>query len=66
MMPVVGRLFNSEVPQERNSKVVLGQIAIKKDNEEGDNSDIVSSASLTSKSDSNDNDLLMAVDAEEV
>ena len=68
MMPVVGRLFNSEVPEERNSKVVLGQIAIKKDNEEGegDNSDIVSSASLTSKSDSNDNDLLLAVDAEEV
>ena len=66
MMPVVGRLFNSEVPEERNSKVVLGQAAIKKDDEEGDNSDIVSSASLTSKSDSNDNDLLMAVDAEEV
>ena len=65
-MPVVARLFNSEVPEERNSKVKLGQVDIKNEDEEGDNSDIVSSPSLTSKSDSNDNDLLMAVDAEEV
>ena len=64
-MPVVD-------PEERNSKVVLGQVAIKKDDEEGEgagdgeNSDIISSSSLTDKSDSDDNDLLMAVDADEV
>ena len=65
-MPIVNRLFSSEVPEERNSKVKLGQVDIKNEDEEGDNSDIVSSPSLTSKSDSNDNDLLLAVDAEEV
>ena len=68
-MPVVDRLFSSEVPEERNSKVVLGQVDIKKEDEgegEGDNSDINSSSSLSDHSDSNDNDLLMALDAEEV
>ena len=68
-MPVVDRLFSSEAPEERNSKVVLGKVAIKKDEEgegDGENSDIDSSSSLTDKSDSDDNDLLMAVDADEV
>ena len=68
-MPVVDRLFSSETPEERNSKVVLGQVAIKKDEEgegDGENSDIDSSSSLTDKSLSDDNDLLMAVDADEV
>ena len=70
-MPVVDRLFSSEAPEERNSKVVLGKVTIKKDEEgegegDGENSDIDSSSSLTDKSLSDDNDLLMAVDADEV
>ena len=54
--------------EERNKKVVLGQIAIEIKDEEGDgdNTDINSSESLTSKSESNDNDLLQAIDAEEI
>ena len=54
--------------EERNKKVVLGQVAIEKEDEEGDgdNTDINSSESLTSKSESNDNDLLQAIDAEEI
>ena len=52
-MPVVGRLFDSESPEERNSKVVLGQVNIKKEDEEGgggDNTDINSSDSMSDDS----------------